>query len=83
MPNQYIFSVIYICLVSIVIVFIMRVLNKPNYHTLGIEAHHCVQPDEKDPKPQNRVHALCSQDESSVVLNQIAAKDANGELFLY
>jgi hypothetical protein len=81
MPSQYIFSVIYICLVSIVIVFIMRVLN--NYHTLGIEAHHCVQPDEKDPKPQNRVHALCSQDESSVVLNQIAAKDANGELFLY
>ena len=54
-----------------------------SYYTSGIEAHHYVPaespPNEQNPKPPNRVYALCSQDESSVVLNNIAAKDANGK----
>ena len=54
-----------------------------SYHTSGIESHHYVPPEvpptAENPKPPNRVYALCSQDESSVVLNNIAAKDANGK----
>lgn len=40
----------------------------------GIEQHHC----DGDPAAGPRVYALCAQDESSVVLNQFAARDAAG-----